>query len=117
MSYTRKSRKYSSYRGKVGTVAPNRILRHFCTKYLIRKSLQIYRPVIDVLLLNSLKCLISYLKMDMNGRACTISFQKLFQDTKTGREVYPCQVNSISQFQTISSLYLLHYYSFDKPRL
>ncbi len=28
-SYTRKSRKYSSYRGKVGTVAPNRIRRRF----------------------------------------------------------------------------------------
>ena len=31
MSYTRKSRKYSSYRGKVGTVAPNRIRRRFST--------------------------------------------------------------------------------------
>ena len=30
-SYTRKSRKYSSYRGKVGTVAPNRIRRRFNT--------------------------------------------------------------------------------------
>ena len=30
-SYTRKSRKYSSYRGKVGTVAPNRIRRRFST--------------------------------------------------------------------------------------
>ena len=30
-SYTRKSRKYSSYRGKVGTVAPNRIRRRFKT--------------------------------------------------------------------------------------
>ena len=31
MSYTRKSRKYSSYRGKVGAVAPNRIHRRFGT--------------------------------------------------------------------------------------
>ena len=30
-SYTRKSRKYSSYKGKVGTVAPNRIHRRFNT--------------------------------------------------------------------------------------
>ncbi|WP_238297613.1 IS3 family transposase [Eubacterium sp. MSJ-33] len=30
-SFTRKSRKYSSYRGKVGTVAPNRIRRRFHT--------------------------------------------------------------------------------------
>jgi transposase InsO family protein len=30
-SFTRKSRKYSSYRGKVGTVAPNRIKRRFNT--------------------------------------------------------------------------------------
>ena len=30
-SFTRKSRKYSSYRGKVGTVAPNRIRRRFET--------------------------------------------------------------------------------------
>ncbi len=30
-SYTRKSRKYSSYKGKVGTVAPNRIRRRFHT--------------------------------------------------------------------------------------
>lgn len=29
--YTRKSRKYSSYKGKVGTVAPNRIRRRFNT--------------------------------------------------------------------------------------
>ncbi len=31
ISYTRKSRKYSSYKGKVGTVAPNRIRRRFHT--------------------------------------------------------------------------------------
>lgn len=30
-SFTRKSRKYSSYKGKVGTVAPNRIRRRFKT--------------------------------------------------------------------------------------
>lgn len=30
-SYTRKSRKYSSYKGRVGKVAPNRIRRHFNT--------------------------------------------------------------------------------------
>ena len=30
-SFTRKSRKYSSYKGKVGTVAPNRINRRFYT--------------------------------------------------------------------------------------
>ena len=28
-SFTRKSRKYSSYKGQVGTVAPNRIRRRF----------------------------------------------------------------------------------------
>jgi transposase InsO family protein len=31
-SFTRKSRKYSSYKGKVGTIAPNRINRRFNTK-------------------------------------------------------------------------------------
>ena len=31
LSYTRKSRKYSSYKGNVGTVAPNRIRRRFHT--------------------------------------------------------------------------------------
>lgn len=31
-SFTRKSRKYSSYRGKTGTVAPNRIHRRFHTR-------------------------------------------------------------------------------------
>lgn len=30
-SYTRKSRKYSSYKGKSGTVSPNRIRRRFKT--------------------------------------------------------------------------------------
>lgn len=30
-SFTRKSRKYSSYKGKIGTVAPNRIKRRFNT--------------------------------------------------------------------------------------
>ncbi len=30
-SFTRKSRKYSSYKGTVGTIAPNRIRRRFCT--------------------------------------------------------------------------------------
>lgn len=30
-SFTPKSRKYNSYRGKVGTVAPNRIYRRFNT--------------------------------------------------------------------------------------
>ena len=30
-SFTRKSRKYSSYKGKVGTIAPNRIRRRFNT--------------------------------------------------------------------------------------
>ena len=34
-SYTHKSRKYSSYKGRVGTVAPNRIHRRFNTKILI----------------------------------------------------------------------------------
>ena len=36
-SYTRKSRKYSSYKGKVGTVAPNRIKRRFNTHILHQK--------------------------------------------------------------------------------
>ena len=31
-SYTRKSRKYSSYRGRTGTIAPNRIRRRFNTR-------------------------------------------------------------------------------------
>ena len=30
-SFTRRSRKYNSYKGKVGKVAPNRINRHFGT--------------------------------------------------------------------------------------
>ena len=30
-SYTRKSRKYSSYKGKIGAIAPNRIRRRFYT--------------------------------------------------------------------------------------
>lgn len=30
-SFARKSRKYSSYKGKIGTVAPNRIRRRFNT--------------------------------------------------------------------------------------
>ena len=38
-SYTRKSRKYSSYKGKVGTVAPNRIRRRFNTNIpLLRQA-------------------------------------------------------------------------------
>ena len=36
-SFTRKSRKYSSYKGKVGTVAPNRIRRRFHTPILHQK--------------------------------------------------------------------------------
>ncbi len=36
-SFTRKSRKYSSYRGKVGTVAPNRIRRRFHTNITHQK--------------------------------------------------------------------------------
>ena len=36
-SYTRKSRKYSSYKGKIGTIAPNRIRRRFHTKILHQK--------------------------------------------------------------------------------
>ena len=36
-SYTRKSRKYSSYKGNVGTVAPNRIRRRFKTHILHQK--------------------------------------------------------------------------------
>ena len=36
-SFTRKSRKYSSYKGKVGKVAPNRIHRRFDTKILHQK--------------------------------------------------------------------------------
>ncbi len=36
-SFTRKSRKYSSYRGKVGTIAPNRIKRRFRTNILHQK--------------------------------------------------------------------------------
>ena len=31
MSFTRKSRKYSSYKGRIGTVVPNRIKRRFNT--------------------------------------------------------------------------------------
>lgn len=40
-SFTRKSRKYSSYKGKVGKVAPNRIHRRFHTHIHIKKSQQI----------------------------------------------------------------------------
>ena len=40
-SFTRKSRKYSSYKGKVGTIAPNRIRRRLTRIYLVRKSQQI----------------------------------------------------------------------------
>lgn len=36
-SYTRKSRRYSFYRGKVGTVAKNRIHRHFYTSVYHQK--------------------------------------------------------------------------------
>ncbi len=36
-SFTRKSRKYSSYKGKVGVVAPNRIRRRFNTHILHQK--------------------------------------------------------------------------------
>lgn len=36
-SFTRKSRKYSSYKGKVGKVAPNRIHRRFETQILHQK--------------------------------------------------------------------------------
>lgn len=36
-SFTRKSRKYSSYRGKVGRIAPNRIRRRFETPILHQK--------------------------------------------------------------------------------
>lgn len=36
-SFTRKSRKYSSYKGKVGKVAPNRIRRRFNTNILHQK--------------------------------------------------------------------------------
>ena len=34
-SFTHRSRKYSSYKGKVGTVAPNRIHRRFHTHILL----------------------------------------------------------------------------------
>ncbi len=40
-SFTRKSRKYSSYKGKIGTVAPNRIQGAFILMCLTRKSKQI----------------------------------------------------------------------------
>jgi putative transposase len=36
-SFTRKSRKYSSYKGKVGSIAPNRIRRRFKTPILHQK--------------------------------------------------------------------------------
>lgn len=36
-SFTRKSRKYSSYKGKVGKIAPNRIRRRFETHILHQK--------------------------------------------------------------------------------
>lgn len=36
-AFTRKSRKYSSYKGKIGKIAPNRIHRHFETKILHQK--------------------------------------------------------------------------------
>lgn len=46
MSYTRKSRKYSSYRGNIGTVAPNRIHRRFDT--LIPHQKITTRPAYEV---------------------------------------------------------------------
>ena len=36
-SYVRKSRKYSSYKGKIGTIAPNRISRRFDTNIIHQK--------------------------------------------------------------------------------
>jgi transposase InsO family protein len=36
-SFTRKSRKYSSYRGKIGTIAPNRVRRRFDTTISYQK--------------------------------------------------------------------------------
>ena len=40
-SFTHKSRKYSSYKGKVGKIAPNRITVNLTQVYRIRKSQQI----------------------------------------------------------------------------
>lgn len=40
-SFTRKSRKYSSYKGNVGKMAPNRLRRRFNTKIPHQKSQQI----------------------------------------------------------------------------
>lgn len=39
--FTRKSRKYCSYKGTVGKVAKNRVHRRFYTSFHIKKSLQI----------------------------------------------------------------------------
>ena len=40
-SYTRKSRKYSSYKGRTGTIAPNRIRDALIRTYPIKKSQRI----------------------------------------------------------------------------
>ena len=47
ISYTRKSRKYSSYRGKIGTVAPNRIRRRFDTHIPQRPSAKNVMDALD----------------------------------------------------------------------
>lgn len=44
-SFTRKSRKYSSYKGKIGKVAPNRLRRRFETKYHIKRLPQILQSL------------------------------------------------------------------------
>ena len=42
-AFTRRSRKYSSYKGTVGTIAPNRIRRRFSTNIPHQKSRQIHQ--------------------------------------------------------------------------
>ena len=44
-SFTRKSRKYSSYKGKVGKIAPNRIRRRFKTN-IAHQKITTYSPVL-----------------------------------------------------------------------
>ena len=61
-SFTRKSRKYSSYKGKVGTIAPNRIRRRFRTHIPHQK---ITTDTLDVIYKNRVKIM-----QRMNSAIC-----------------------------------------------
>lgn len=63
-SFTRKSRKYSSYKGKIGTVAPNRINRRFNTPIPHQK-------------ITTDTSEFKYCELDSNGR---VTIKKLYLD-------------------------------------